>query len=505
VTNQDCILAIDQGTSSTKGVLLDLGLAVRAAVSVPVNLDSPQPGWVEQDPTEIWQSALAAALELLEAAAAESCAVQGIAITNQRESALAWDAVTGEPLSAMLGWQDRRTASSIDGFSAATQVRIREITGLPLDPMFSALKFAWILDQIDPDRSRSRAGEIALGTVDSWLVYNLTGQHVIEVGNASRTQLLKVATGDWSTELLETFNIPAAALPAVVGSDFRAEVTLEGSLKGLEILGILADSHAALYAHHASDGASVKATFGTGSSIMALGVSAANEGRGLVRTIAWGKSQVSSKIADIQIQPALEGNILSSGSTLIWLGKLLGRTPNELDQLARTATSQEVNLVPAFGGLGAPWWDPNAQAIIDGMSLATGAAELALAGFEAIALQIEDVLAAVESETGAKLLSVNVDGGPTSNDWLMQLQANLSQRTVVKNQIAELSAVGVAVFAAQAAGLLDTVPASNSISFTPQISADRVAARQATWHSAVTSARNQPNKPINRTTGQKNN
>lgn len=490
MTNQDCILAIDQGTSSTKGVLLDLGLAVRAVVSVPVNLASPQPGWVEQDPQEIWQSALAAALELVEAAAAEGCAIKGLAITNQRESALAWDAATGKPLSAMLGWQDRRTASSIDGFSEATQDRIREITGLPLDPMFSALKFAWILDQIDPDRSRSGAGEIALGTVDSWLVYNLTGQHLVEVGNASRTQLLNVATGEWSAELIETFNIPAAALPAVVGSDFRAEVTLDCPLQGLEILGILADSHAALYAHHACDGASVKATFGTGSSIMALSGSAVNEGRGLVRTIAWGRSP---NAAALQIQPALEGNILSSGSTLIWLGKLLGRTPNELDQLARTATTSQVNLVPAFGGLGAPWWDPNAQAIIDGMSLATGAAELALAGFEAIALQIEDVLAAVESETGAKLSSVNVDGGPTSNDWLMQLQANLSQRTVVKNQIAELSAVGVAVFAAQAAGLLSAVPTSNSESFAPNISADQAAERQASWHAAVTAARNQPN------------
>ena len=493
MTNQDCILAIDQGTSSTKGVLLDLGLAVRAAVSVPVNLASPQPGWVEQDPQEIWQSALAAALELVEAAAAEGCDIKGLAITNQRESALAWDVATGEPLSAMLGWQDRRTASAIDGFHAATQDRIREITGLPLDPMFSALKFAWILDQIDPDRSRSRAGEIALGTVDSWLVYNLTGQHVVEVGNASRTQLLNVATGEWAAELLEAFNIPAAALPSVVGSDFRAKVSLEGPLQGLEILGILADSHAALYAHHACDGASVKATFGTGSSIMALSSSAANEGSGLVRTIAWGKSLDTPGATALQIQPALEGNILSSGSTLIWLGKLLGRTPNELDQLARTATTSQVNLVPAFGGLGAPWWDPNAQAIINGMSLATRAAELALAGFEAIALQIEDVLAAVENETGAKMTAVNVDGGPTSNDWLMQLQANLSQRTVVKNQIAELSAVGVAVFAAQTAGLLGTVPASNSICFAPKISADQAAERQASWLSAVTAARHQPN------------
>ena len=493
MTNQDCILAIDQGTSSTKGVLLDLGLAVRAVVSVPVNLASPEPGWVEQDPQEIWQSALAAALDLVEAAVAEGCKIKGLAITNQRESALAWDAATGKPLSAMLGWQDRRTAGSIDEFSLATQDRIRDITGLPLDPMFSALKFAWILDQIDPDRTRSNAGEIALGTVDSWLVYNLTGKHVVEVGNASRTQLLDVATAKWSAELLETFNIPAAVLPRVVGSDFCAEVTLEGPLRGLPILGILADSHAALYAHHACDGAAVKATFGTGSSIMALSGSAANLGSGLVRTIAWGKAPGATGSTALQIQPALEGNILSSGSTLIWLGKLLGRTPNQLDQLARTATTSKVNLVPAFGGLGAPWWDPNAQAIIDGMSLATGAAELALAGFEAIALQIEDVLAAVESETGAKLSSVNVDGGPTSNDWLMQLQANLSQRTVLKNQIAELSAVGVAVFAAQAAGLLGTVPASNSKSFTPNISADQAAERQARWHSAVTAARNQPN------------
>ena len=491
MTNQDCILAIDQGTSSTKGVLLNLELAVLGIASVPVDLVTPQPGWVQQDAQQILDSALSAALQLVKLAEDQGANIQGLAITNQRESALAWDAATGKPLSAMLGWQDRRTALAIDGFSAATQDRILEITGLPLDPMFSALKFAWILDQIDPDRSRSRAGEIALGTVDSWLVFNLTGQHVVEVGNASRTQLLEVSTGQWSAELLDTFNVPAAALPAVVGSDFRSRVTLEGPLQGIEILGILADSHAALYAHYACDGARVKATFGTGSSIMALNDSGANQGSGLVRTIAWGRSRASNKIGNIQIQPALEGNILASGSTLIWLGKLLGRTPDELDKLARTATSQDVNLVPAFGGLGAPWWDPNAQAIINGISLATGAAELALAAFQAIVLQIEDVLAAVELATESKLASVNVDGGPTSNNWLMQLQANLSQRTVVKNQIAELSAVGVAVFAAQAASLMDTVPASNSKSFNPQISPEIARERKANWHAAVTSARNQ--------------
>ncbi|MDE2409697.1 MAG: hypothetical protein KGL72_05265, partial [Actinomycetales bacterium] len=362
MANVRCILALDQGTSSTKGVLFGLDSVVRGVASVPVDLESPAAGWVQQDPEQIYASAVAAAEQLL--AANPNVEVAGLAITNQRESALAWDPETGKPLSAMLGWQDRRTAERVAEFSDAQRNRIREITGLPLDPMFSALKFAWILDQIDPDRSLARAGKIALGTVDSWLVYRLTCEHVVEVGNASRTQLLSLETGDWSQELLDLFNIPAIALPAVVGSDHQTETCVDGPLKGLPILGVLADSHAALFAHYATNGSAVKATFGTGSSVMALSNVIAAADSGLVSTVAWG--------TESHVVKAVEGNILSSGSTAVWLGELLGKSANELAELAQAKapvgiSKGQVNIVPAFGGLGAPWWDVNAKALVEGM------------------------------------------------------------------------------------------------------------------------------------------
>ena len=482
-----CILALDQGTSSTKGVLFGLDSVVRGVASVPVDLHSPAAGWVQQDPEQIFQSALAAAKTLLtDNAEAE---VVGLAITNQRESALAWDPETGQPLSAMLGWQDRRTAKRLADFTDAQREQIRQITGLPLDPMFSALKFAWILDQIDPDRSLAKAGRVALGTVDSWLVYRLTCEHVIEVGNASRTQLLSLETGDWSPELLELFNIPAIALPAVVGSDHQTEVCAEGPLKGLPILGVLADSHAALFAHYATNGTAVKATFGTGSSVMALSTLPAKADSGLVSTVAWG--------TEGHVVHAVEGNILSSGSTAVWLGALLDKSAGELADLARLKlpvgiSGGNVNIVPAFGGLGAPWWDINATALIEGMTLDTDAGDLAVAVFEAICLQVSDVLAAVESVTKQNVSVANLDGGPTANRWLMQLMANLSQRRVSVSAIAELSAVGVAVFAARSAGLASELNLAANSEYLPVVEPSAAKARKTNWDSAVARARYNP-------------
>ena len=476
------LIAIDQGTSSTKGLLLDSNLRVLATVSKPVELDTPESGWVQQDPEAIWES-VRLAIDELSAQATEE--ILGLAITNQRESALAWDVATGKPLSAMLGWQDRRTAGRVHEFSEQQREAIRELSGLPLDPMFSALKFEWILNQIDADRSRSQAGQIALGTLDTWLVYKLTGQLAAEAGNASRTQLLNVATGEWSQQLAELFNVPLAALAPVVGSDAPTAPILAGPLAGKPVLAVLADSHAALYAHQLGSGATAKATFGTGSSIMALSRKPAAADSGLVTTVAWS--------IDGKLTTALEGNILSSGATVVWLGQLLAKSPAELDQLAQSVgeSASEVNLVPAFGGLGAPWWDADASAIIDGMTLSTGQAELALAAFEAINLQIEDVLAAVDNATGQRLPAINVDGGPTSNLWLMQQQANLSQRSVVKNNVAELSATGVAALALKAAGIDLTDYRADNSSFEPNLETSSAVARQASWHAALAKSRMQ--------------
>ncbi len=463
-SQQQLILAIDQGTGSTKGLLVTTDGNVFAQHSENIGIESPKSGWVQQDANEIWQSVVKCIDALIHAAG--DVEVIGLAITNQRESAIAWDKSTGEPIGPMLGWQDRRTVNRLSDFSDLQKHQIRHLTGLPLDPMFSALKFEWLLANLE-------AKNLALGTVDSWLVYKLTGQHRIELGNASRTQLLDIHSGSWSPELTSLFGIPTDALPELVTSDTVSAEIQTTKAKGLRVLAVLADSHAALFAH----GSNIKATFGTGSSIMAL-TKRSVEAPGLVQTVAWATQ------AD-GITTALEGNILSSGSTVVWLAELLGSTPTELAQLATQAKPTNVNLVPAFGGLGAPWWDADAQGLITGLTLAASRSELARAAFESIVLQIDDVIHAVEEATGEKISEVNVDGGPTSNEWLMQLMADYSQRKITRNDIPELSAVGVAKFAAK------QKMQSNTSSYTPQISASSAESRKASWLESVKKSRMQ--------------
>ncbi len=463
-SQQQLILAIDQGTGSTKGLLVTTDGNVFAQHSENIGIESPKSGWVQQDANEIWQSVVKCIDALIHAAG--DVEVIGLAITNQRESAIAWDKSTGEPIGPMLGWQDRRTVNRLSDFSDLQKHQIRHLTGLPLDPMFSALKFEWLLANLE-------AKNLALGTVDSWLVYKLTGQHRIELGNASRTQLLDIHSGSWSPELTSLFGIPTDALPELVTSDTVSAEIQTTKAKGLRVLAVLADSHAALFAH----GSNIKATFGTGSSIMAL-TKRPVEAPGLVQTVAWATQ------AD-GITTALEGNILSSGSTVVWLAELLGSTPTELAQLATQAKPTNVNLVPAFGGLGAPWWDADAQGLITGLTLAASRSELARAAFESIVLQIDDVIHAVEEATGEKISEVNVDGGPTSNEWLMQLMADYSQRKITRNDIPELSAVGVAKFAAK------QKMQSNTSSYTPQISASSAESRKASWLESVKKSRMQ--------------
>jgi len=495
VSNQ-LILAVDQGTGSTKGLLFNSQLQPVASATENIGQASPNPGWVEQDPIEILASVEKVIAELAAAVRPDSGGptelIAGLALTNQRESAMAWDPKTGQPLSALLGWQDRRTASAVARYNPETQAMVRKISGLPLDPMFSALKFAWILDQIDPDRSKSRAGQIALGTVDSWLVFKLTGKHQIEVGNASRTQLLDIERAAWSPKLHTLFNIPVEALPQVVASDDDTAIITSGPLAGKPILAVLADSHAALYAH----GSTAKATFGTGSSIMAR-TDAPTDHPGLVNTIAWAVAGQgfgtmhpgeSDHGTTARITTAVEGNILSSGSTLIWLGGLLNQTTHDLAALAPTASTDPrhaLNLVPAFGGLGAPWWSTSATAQLTGMTLGSGIAELAKAAFDSVVLQINDVLKVIDEIRGEPLTRISVDGGPTSNEWLMQLMADLSQRIVVRADIHELSALGVAAFAGTHSGIWQNTPAATNTSFAPKLSAAAAYERRTSWDAAV--------------------
>ena len=315
--------------------------------------------------------------------------------------------------------------------------------------MFSALKFRWLLNDVDPDRTRSRAGEICLGTVDSWIVFSLTGEHRIEMGNASRTLLLNIDTGDWDDELLDLFEIPRQALPEVVNSNASSgPITgLPNVPGGVCFTAVLADSHAALYGHGVREAGAVKVTYGTGSSIMGLLGDARRRRAGLVRTVAWSFGEPVH---------AFEGNILSAGATAVWLSRLLASTPAELAAMAEAAEeTEELFLVPAFAGLGAPWWDDNARGLITGLTLGTKPADLARAAFESIVFQVEDVLAAADAvmPEGGRIGTILADGGPSANAWLMQTQANISQRAVALPAAAELSALGVAYLAGASAGL----------------------------------------------------
>jgi len=412
-------LAIDQGTSSTKCVLVDGSGAIVREASAPVPIRYPRPGWVEQDAGEILGSVLTAAAECLDGI--DRKAVAAVGFSTQRESAVVWDRATGRPAGPVLGWQDQRTQVYCDalrdkGFAG----RIRQVSGLPLDPMFSAAKLRWLLD---------RSPDAAVGTVDAWLLYALTGSHQIEVGNASRTQLLDVRAGKWSPELLDIFGIPASALPVITPSSGDLGVISEsgGVLAGLPITAVLGDSHAALYAHGVPGVRGVKVTYGTGSSVMRLG---AVDGDAVCLTVAWND------------QLAAEGNIRSSGATVAWLADLLGMSPEQVGQIALNASSDGVHLVPAFGGLAAPWWDDTAVGVISGLTLGTKAPQLARAALESIAHQVTDV---IDAMGGAD--RILADGGASANDLLMRIQADLAGVPVRRARTANLSALGAAFLA----------------------------------------------------------
>ncbi|MFB9477315.1 FGGY family carbohydrate kinase [Nonomuraea salmonea] len=485
------ILAVDQGTSSTKALLVDARGRVVSRAVAPLSESQPRPGWVEQDPAELWQSVRRAVAECVTPAGAGR--VAGIGISNQRESLVLWERRTGEPVGPLLSWQDQRTAGRCHELAGAAEL-VRSVSGLPLDPMFSALKARWLLDTYDPDRRR--AGELCLGTVDSWLLSRFGGEHLIEAGNASRTQLLDVATGDWDDRLLELFGVPREVLPRVVPScaAFPAARGLAPLPDGVPVLAVMGDSHAAMFAHAGWRPGVVKATYGTGSSVMAISrsgrtgqtgrtgrtgeVGEVGEVRGLCRSIAW----------DLGDGPALcvEGNIRATGRMVSWLADLFGVPVPELLKEAESADG--VHFVPAFGGLGAPWWDPGATPVITGFSLGTRRPQLAAAALEAVAFQIEDVLAAIEQAVG-QVRVLMTDGGLTHSDRLMRLQADLSGRVVARSGEHDLSALGAADAAGLTAGLwtlgeLERRPRPAD-TYEPELGEAERRARKRAWHKAV--------------------
>lgn len=433
------VLAIDQGTSSTKVIAVAADGSVLARGTSPLALVTPYPGWVEQDPRALMESVRSALVDLEAQIDLEHAACVGI--SNQRESILLWNRGTGEPISPMISWQDRRTTTLAEEL-AWSGPEVRALSGLPLDPMFSALKARWLLDEYDPQRLRARAGELVLGTVDSWLLFCLTGEIGIEAGNASRTSLVDLATGDWSPRLLEIFDIPRAVLPGI-----NPSVGCVGTIRdfpplrdGIPISGVLGDSHAALFSHAGWRPGIVKATFGTGSSIMALADDVAAGDTGLCRTIAWHLPGQDPTVA-------WEANILAAGATITWLSEILGCTPAQLS-LEAASHSGGVVMVPAFNGLAAPWWDPQAQALISGLSLSTGRGHLARAALDSVICQVSDVISQLQV-AGVEPVRLIADGGITVNADVMERQATICELVVAVSPITEASALG----AAHAAGL----------------------------------------------------
>ncbi len=443
------ILAIDEGTTNTKAVLVDDAGRIVAESSRALSIAYPQPAWVEQNAWEIWQASLAAAAQVLEDVPAER--VAALALTNQRESVLVWERATGRPLGPCVTWQCKRSAP----FCAELRQRdladtIYRLTGLAIDPMFSASKARWLLERIPDGQRRAQAGEICLGTVDSWLLWNFTGGavHACDVTNASRTQLFNLQTLSWDDALLGIFGIPAAALPEVrLSSAIHGEtVALPGIPAGLPIGALIGDSHAALYGHAGFQPGAIKATYGTGSSLMTPTPARVLSQRGLSSSIAWGYQQATY---------CLEGNIYVTGAAVQWLADFLGLgSPQEVEALAaQVSDTGGVYVVPALAGLGAPYWKDSARGLITGLTRGSTAAHVARATQESIAFQVRDVFETMQAEAGTPLQVLLVDGGATRNQALMQFQADILGVPVLRSLASDVSALGAAYLAGLAVGL----------------------------------------------------
>jgi len=489
------ILALDQGTSSCRAILFDRFGNPVATVQREIAQHYPQPGWVEHDPLEIWLTQLAVAREALQAARAAPGEIAAIGITNQRETTVIWDRATGQPIAPAIVWQDRRTAPVCDQLRArGAAPLIQQKTGLLLDPYFSATKIAWLLDHVPGARNRAERGELAFGTIDTWLVWHLSGgrRHLTDTSNAARTSLLDLRTGVWDDEMLALFRVPRAILPEVVASSGMLAAT-EASLFGvsLPIAGIAGDQQAATFGQACLEPGMVKNTYGTGLfMLMNTGPQPIVSRHRLLTTVGWRLAGSTTY--------ALEGSVFMGGATIQWLRDGLGliRNAEEVNTLAGECTCSEgVCFVPALAGLGAPHWDPYARGTLLGLTRGSNRAHIARAALEAIAFQTVDVLTAMEADSGIKVRELRVDGGASRSDLLMQIQADLLGRQVVRPAVVETTALGAAYLAGIAVGFWT---GTQEISrqwrverrFEPSISDAERTARVARWHRAVARARN---------------
>ena len=488
------ILALDQGTTSSRAILFNQSGTIAATAQHEFQQFYPQTGWVEHDPAEILSSQFSCAVEALGKIGARPRDIAAIGITNQRETVIIWDRATGKPIHPAIVWQDRRTAArckQLEESGAAEAISSR--TGLVIDPYFSATKIAWILDNVSGARARAERGELAFGTVDTWLIWHLTSghTHVTDVTNASRTLLYNIVKGEWDEELLKIFNIPSAILPRVVWSSEKVgDVTTTLGLGGISIAGIAGDQQAALFGQLCWGEGEAKNTYGTGCFLLQnIGTKFARSRHRLITTIAASASH--------RLEYALEGSIFIGGAVVQWLRdnlKLIGSSADVEALAASVPDAGGVVFVPAFVGLGAPHWDAHAAGMLIGLRRSTTPAHIARAALEAIAFQVADVLEAVHSETSTPLAALRVDGGASVNDLLMQFQADVLGVPVVRPQVTETTALGAAYLAGLAAGFWpgpDALRAARKGDkrFEPRMPANESAERRALWHKAVERAK----------------
>jgi glycerol kinase len=486
-----CILALDQGTSSSRSVVFDEHGRIRSLAQQELAQIYPQPGLVEHDPLEIRNTQLATARQALKQAGITARDLSAIGITNQRETVVLWDHATGAPLHNAIVWQDRRTAPAIEQLkSGGAEPMVTEKTGLLLDPYFSATKIAWLLDHIPGARERALRGELAAGTVDSWLLWNLSGGRTFatDITNASRTLLFNIHTCEWDQELLDLFNIPRALLPDVKpSSGFFAGTAKEIFGTPVPVTGIAGDQQAALFGQLCTEPGMAKNTYGTGCFIlMQTGTKAVASSNRLLTTVAW-------RLEGCPVHYALEGSVFTAGAAIQWLRDGLGliRSAAEINNLAaQVSDTGGVTVVPAFTGLGAPYWNPEARGIITGITRGTKAAHIARAVLEAIACQSADVLRAMEADTGTPLKEIRVDGGAAASDLLMQMQADLLGIPVRRPEVIETTALGAACLAGLASGAwknADELKSRRQIArtFEPAISGKERRQIESRWANAV--------------------
>jgi glycerol kinase len=488
------ILAIDQGTTGTTVLIVDDAGAVRGRGYATIPQHYPQPGWVEHDPRDLWQSVREAAAQALAAAGAAGRDLAAIGITNQRETALLWERATGRPVHRAIVWQCRRTAPRCEGLRAeGAEAEVRRRTGLVLDPYFSGTKLEWLLDAEPDRRRRAERGELAFGTVDSWLVWQLSGgaAHVTDASNASRTLLLNLGRAAWDEAMLDLLHVPAAVLPRVVPSSGPVAETIADDPfpAGLPIAGIAGDQQAALFGQGCGEPGMAKNTYGTGCFLLVqAGETAPAPGEGLLATIAWQR--------DGRTSYALEGSVFVAGAAVQWLRDEMGliAAAEESEALARSVPDTAgVVIVPAFVGLGAPYWEAEARGTIVGLTRGAGRAHLARAVLESIAHQVTDVMEAMARSSGLAIRELRVDGGASANDFLMQFQADLLGVPLVRPRSLETTALGAAYLAGLGVGLWRPEDIATwqqpDRTFTPGASGAARAGRRAEWRRAVACAR----------------